>query len=96
MIRVSTIIPTYNNEATLAQAVDSALAQDLDGQEIILVNDGSTDGTHGIAAGYGERIRVIEQPNRGFNRSRNAALRIARGEYVAFLDADDIWPGVSN
>ena len=91
MIRVSTIIPTYNNEATLAKAIDSVLAQHVDGQEIIVVNDGSTDRTHAIAAGYEERIRLIEQPNRGFNRSRNAAIRIARGEYVAFLDADDIW-----
>jgi glycosyltransferase involved in cell wall biosynthesis len=92
--RVSTIIPTYNNAATIAEAIDSALAQDFEGQEIIIVNDGATDGTPAILASYGERIRTVEQRNRGYNRSRNAGIALARSEYIAFLDADDIWlPG---
>ena len=90
-IRVSTIIPAFNSAATLRAAIDSALAQEFEGQEILVVNDGSTDGTRAIVAGYGDKIRVIEHTNRGFNRSRNAAIRIARGEYFAFLDAGDFW-----
>ncbi len=93
-MRVSTIIPTYNCEATLAQAIDSALAQEIDGHEVIVVNDGSTDGSAAIIARYGNKIRQMEHPNRGFNRSRNPAAAIAQGEYLAFLDADDFWlPG---
>jgi glycosyltransferase involved in cell wall biosynthesis len=94
MIRVSTIIATYNNESTLVQAIESALAQNFDGQEIIVVNDGSTDGTLAILAGYGNKIRVINQPNQGVSRSRRPAAAVASGKYLAFLDADDIWlPG---
>jgi glycosyltransferase involved in cell wall biosynthesis len=94
MITVTTIIPTYNNEGTLAQAIDSALAQTIDGHEVIVVNDGSTDGTSAIIASYGDRIRTLDHSNRGFNKSRNPAAAIARGRYLAFLDADDYWlPG---
>lgn len=91
MIRVSTIIATYNNEATVGQAIDSALAQEFAGQEIIVVNDGSTDDTQTILAGYGDQIRVIDQTNQGVSRSRIPAAAVASGEYLAFLDADDIW-----
>jgi len=91
MVRVSTIIATYNNESTLVQAIDSALAQDFEGQEIIVVNDGSTDSTSSILAGYGDRIRVISQTNQGVSRSRRPAAAVARGKYLAFLDGDDIW-----
>jgi len=92
--RVSTIIPTFNCAATLPAAIDSALAQEFDRHEIIVVNDGSTDDTAAILARYGDRIRTIEQSNMGFNRARNVAIKIARGDYFAFLDADDIWlPG---
>jgi glycosyltransferase involved in cell wall biosynthesis len=93
-VRVSTIIPAFNSAATLRAAIDGALAQEFEGQEIIVVNDGSTDGTAAILASYGDRIRSVEQANRGFNPARNSAIRIACGEYFAFLDADDIWlPG---
>src|ERR1700731_2166457 len=91
MIRVTTIIATYNNESTLAQAIDSALGQDFEGQEIIVVNDGSTDNTSSIIAGYGSKIRVIDQTNQGANRSRRPAAAVGGGTYLAFLDADDIW-----
>jgi glycosyltransferase involved in cell wall biosynthesis len=70
------------------------LAQNFDGQAIIVVNDGSTDRTNAILAGYGARIQTISQPNQGFNRSRNIAIERASGKYIALLDADDIWlPG---
>lgn len=94
MIRVSTIIPTYNNEATLAQAIDSALAQDFEGQEIIVVNDGSTDATRSVIESYGQRIVALEQENAGPSAARNRAIDKAAGKYIAFLDADDVWlPG---
>jgi glycosyltransferase involved in cell wall biosynthesis len=90
-IRVSTIIPVYNGAATIARAIDSALAQDFAAQEIIVVNDGSTDDTKGILDRYGDTIRTIHQSNRGLSLARNAGIAIARGEYIAFLDADDYW-----
>ena len=90
-IRVSTIVPAYNNEATVAQAIDSALAQDFDGHEVVVVDDGSTDGTAAVLARYRDRIRVVHQANAGAASARNAGAAIALGEYFAFLDADDIW-----
>ena len=91
MIRISTIIPVYNGASTIARAVDSALAQTCDSHEIIVVNDGSTDGTSDILESYGRNIIAISQPNRGRAAARNAGLAMARGEYIAFLDADDEW-----
>jgi hypothetical protein len=89
--RVSIIMPAYNAAATIGEAIDSALAQTFQDFELIVVNDGSTDRTGEILENYGERIRTITQPNAGLSAARNAALKIAHGEYVAFLDADDIW-----
>jgi glycosyltransferase involved in cell wall biosynthesis len=94
MIRVSTIVPVFNGESTIAAATDSVLNQNFDAAEVIVVNDGSTDGTALILRSYGSKIRVIEQSNRGLSAARNAGAAIARGEYLAFLDADDEWlPG---
>jgi glycosyltransferase involved in cell wall biosynthesis len=92
--RVSTIIPTFNSAATLPAAIDSALAQDFREQEIIVVNDGSTDSTQAVLDSYGTHISVIQQENRGQPTARNKAIERAHGDYIAFLDADDIWlPG---
>jgi glycosyltransferase involved in cell wall biosynthesis len=92
---VSAIVPLYNAERFLVQTLDSALSQTLRDLEIIVVDDGSTDGSAALADGYAERhpdvVRVIHQPNQGLCHARNAALAIARGEYLALLDADDIW-----
>jgi glycosyltransferase involved in cell wall biosynthesis len=95
MARVSVIIPAFNAAATLAAAIDSALEQRFDGTlEVIVINDGSTDATPLVIGRYSERIRVIEQENRGPASARNAGTKIARGDYVAFLDSDDVWlPG---
>lgn len=71
--------------------MDSALAQDFDSIEVIVVNDGSIDATPHIIDSYPPRIRVIHQSNRGASAARNAAVRAARGELLAFLDADDVW-----
>ncbi|MBF6559877.1 MAG: glycosyltransferase family 2 protein [Candidatus Binataceae bacterium] len=91
MIRVSTIIPAYNGAATIRAAIDSALAQEFDGHEVIVVDDGSTDSTAQVLVEYDARIRVIHQPNRGVGAARNAGIALAQGEYIAFLDADDVW-----
>src|SRR5690349_12658433 len=95
MSKVSAIIPVFNGEATLREAIDSALAQNIDDAEIIVVDDGSTDSTPAIIQSYGARLRHLRQPNSGPATARNAAVKNAAGEYLAFLDADDKWlPGM--
>ncbi len=91
-MKVSVVIPTYNNEDTIAATVESALAQRFDGEfEVIVVIDGSTDGTRTVLEKFGDRIRVIEQENRGVSAARNAGIAAAVGEYIALLDGDDSW-----
>jgi glycosyltransferase involved in cell wall biosynthesis len=91
---VSAIIPAYNASAYIADAIDSVLAQTYPAVEIIVTNDGSTDRTPDVLASYAGSITVVDQPNRGLAAARNRAVRAARGEYLAFLDADDVWhPG---
>lgn len=91
MSTVSVIIPTYNHARYLREAIDSALAQTHPAVEVIVVDDGSTDGTPGILSDYGRRIRAIRQTNAGVAAARNTGLAAAMGAYVAFLDSDDIW-----
>ena len=91
MKTVSVVIPAYNHARYLPAAIDSALAQTYAPVEVIVVDDGSTDDTPRVLAAYGDRIRVIRQANQGAGAARNAGLAASRGEYVAFLDSDDIW-----
>jgi glycosyltransferase involved in cell wall biosynthesis len=88
---ISVLIAVYNGEAFIARAVDSALAQDFPNFEVIVVDDGSTDSTGLILRGYGDKIRSLRQDNHGQPAALNRGAAIARGEYVAFLDADDWW-----
>lgn len=89
---VSVIIPTFNRHAYLREAVDSVLAQTFTDYEVIVVDDGSTDGTGDvIRARYGDRVRYIRQENQGRSAARNNGAAAARGEYAAFLDDDDLW-----
>jgi glycosyltransferase involved in cell wall biosynthesis len=91
-VKISVIIPVWNAAATVGAAIDSVLAQQFDGAtELIVVDDGSRDGTQAVLDGYGDRVRVIRQPNRGAAAARNAGARVAHGEYLALLDADDRW-----
>lgn len=83
------IIPTYNREQIVARAIDSALAQTYNNIEIIVVDDGSADNTREVLAGYGERIRYRNKLHGGVSSARNAGIRLARGEFLAFLDSDD-------
>ncbi len=92
--RVSVIVPAYNAAWCVGRAVDSVLAQTWRDFELIVVDDGSRDGTAEILAGYGAAVRVVSKTNGGLSSARNAGIAAARGEYVAFLDADDWWlPG---
>lgn len=91
---VSVVIPAFNAGWCVRKAIDSVLAQDFGHREVIVVNDGSTDDTAAVLAGYGDAVRVIDQPNGGMSNARNAGIRAARGEFLAFLDSDDWWlPG---
>jgi glycosyltransferase involved in cell wall biosynthesis len=87
---VSLIIPTYNHARCLHEAIESALAQTHPRVEIIVVDDGSTDETADVLARYHGRLTSLRQTNRGLAAARNAGLRVAGGDYVAFLDADDV------
>ncbi|MEO7705802.1 MAG: glycosyltransferase family A protein [Thermoflexales bacterium] len=92
--RVSVIVPTFNRAAFLPQAIDSALAQGYDNLEIVVVDDGSTDGTRSVLEPYIDRIRYVYQENQGAAVARNTAIAASSGEFIAFLDSDDIWlPG---
>lgn len=88
---VSILIPSHNAARWLAATLDSALAQTWPHKEIILINDGSTDDSLAVARGFESRgVTIIDQPNRGASAARNAALRVARGDWLQFLDADDM------
>lgn len=90
---VTVAIATYNRGAYLIEAVESALAQEVD-VEVIVVDDGSTDDTPRLIEPYLDRVVYVPQANAGRAAARNAAIRRARGTYVAFLDSDDVWlPG---
>jgi glycosyltransferase involved in cell wall biosynthesis len=89
--RVSVIIPLYNCAPYVADAVRSVLAQPVPDLEVIVVDDGSTDGGADTLAQFGGRIRVLTQENSGAAAARNHGLREARGDLIAFLDADDWW-----
>ncbi len=88
---VSCIVPVYNGERYVTEAVDSILRQSWDALDVIVVDDGSTDDTVQALAPFEARVRVIRQDNAGPGAARNHGLEESRGEFVAFLDADDIW-----
>jgi hypothetical protein len=96
--RVSVVTAFLNEDRFLAETIESVFGQTFDDWELILVDDGSTDGSPAIARDYAERnpgrVRYLTHPgneNRGLSASRNAGISVARGEFVAFVDADDIW-----
>ena len=88
---ISCIVPVFNGDRYLGEALDSILAQTYRPIEIIVVDDGSTDGTGELVARYGDRIRYVKQTNQGAPTARNVGLSVANGEFIAFLDADDLW-----
>ncbi len=88
---VSAIIPVFNTARYLAEAIGSVLAQSLPPGEILVMDDGSTDDSAAVAESFGGRLRVHRLPHGGISATRNAGLARARGEWLAFLDADDVW-----
>ena len=88
---VSCIVPVFNGERFLAEALESILRQTHDRLDIIVVDDGSTDDTASVARAFGDRIRYIFQGNAGPAAARNRGIREALGDFIAFLDADDLW-----
>jgi glycosyltransferase involved in cell wall biosynthesis len=89
---ISVIIPVYNGEAFLPQAITSVRGQDYSPLEIIVIDDGSTDGTPDLVKDLGGDIRYIYQEHRGPAAARNTGIKTANGELIAFLDVDDLWP----
>ncbi len=88
---VSVIIPSYNSAGIIPEAIESVLAQSVPVDEIIVVDDGSEDDTAAACRRFGDRVRYARQQNAGASCARNTGISMARGDWLAFLDADDIW-----
>ncbi|OGW41381.1 MAG: hypothetical protein A2Y97_09450 [Nitrospirae bacterium RBG_13_39_12] len=88
---ISVIIPVYNCELYLAEAIESVFTQTYRPIEVIIVDDGSTDGTAKIALSFGDSVCYVHQPNRGPAAARNRGIKMAHGNIIGFLDADDKW-----
>ena len=88
---VSVVIPTHNGQRYIGATLDSVLAQRHRPLEILVVDDGSTDATAQIVTGYASEVRLIEQDQRGHPAARNTGIRAAGGEFLGFLDHDDLW-----
>src|SRR5271170_8041344 len=87
----SAIIPTYNRRELLQRTLQSVLSQDQVEPEIIVVDDGSTDGTMEMLGTFAPRVQTLRQTNRGPGAARNLGMTHASGDYIAFLDSDDLW-----
>src|SRR3712207_3352824 len=89
---ISVIIPVYNGEKTIQETIESVLNQTFPSFELIVINDGSHDSTLDIVSSIKDpRIKVFSYPNAGLSASRNRGISVACGEYVSFIDADDLW-----
>ena len=88
---VSVVIPSYNRAYIVGQAIESVLRQTYSNVEVVVIDDGSTDDTASVVKAFDERVRYIYQPNAGIAVARNSGIAAARGEFVAFLDSDDVW-----
>jgi len=90
-VAFSVIIPNFNNGPTLARAIESVLGQSYPAHEIIVIDDGSSDDSRAVAESFGDKVRYIHQANAGVSTARNNGARSATGNWLAFLDADDIY-----
>ena len=88
---MSVVIPTYNAAGTVKAAIESVLAQTYRDFEVVVIDDGSTDPTENVVREFGPRVRYFKQRNQGVSSARNAGIAQSRGEYLAFLDSDDLW-----
>ena len=90
MVTVSVIIPNYNRAQVIGETIANMLQQTLPPHQLIVVDDGSTDDSVDVIKSFGDRVTLIQQPNRGPGAARNAGLRIATGEFIQFMDSDDL------
>ncbi len=90
-MKISVVIPVYNRESRIAAAIESALAQAVEPFEVIVVDDGSSDHSADVADDFGNPVRVFRTANHGPSAARNRGVREARGDWIAFLDSDDLW-----
>jgi glycosyltransferase involved in cell wall biosynthesis len=90
-LKVSVVIPTYNSSTFIRSTLDSVFQQSLVPDEILVVDDGSTDDTVSILEAFEPRVRIVRQSNQGVSAARNALAKLAQGDFVAFLDHDDLW-----
>jgi hypothetical protein len=90
-MKVSVLIPAYNSAATIAATLDSVLCQTVPADEILVMDDGSTDETARILKHYEPKVTALWQPNGGVSSARNALIARAQGDFIAFLDSDDLW-----
>lgn len=90
-LRISVVLPAYNAEDVVGRAVESVLAQTRPADEVIVVDDGSSDDTSAVVRGFGAAVRCLRQENQGPGAARNTGAAAATGEWVAFLDCDDVW-----
>ena len=88
---VSIVIPTYNQSQFVNEALESVLSQSFQNFEIIVINDGSTDNTKAVLSNFNDHIQIINQENKGLSEARNKGIQKARGDFIAFLDSDDLW-----
>ncbi|MBU0568087.1 glycosyltransferase [bacterium] len=91
MNKVTVIIPTYNRASFLASTVESVLSQDYPDFEVLVIDDGSTDRTREAIKPYLSKINYLCQEHKGVSAARNHGIKLAEGEYIAFLDSDDLW-----
>jgi len=92
MPKISVVIPAYNAEKTIRKTIDSVLSQSFEDLEIIVINDGSTDNTIGEIESFSDpRVRLLNFQNGGLSTARNRGIEFSRGQYIAFIDADDLW-----
>lgn len=92
MPAIDVVMPCFNAEMYIQEALDSVFSQSLPAGTVVVVDDGSTDSSASIAGRFGKRVLLIRQPNAGISAARNAGLAACSSPLVAFLDADDIWP----
>src|SRR4051795_5122495 len=86
---IAVVIPVYNGERFLRDAIESVLAQSLPAAEVVVVDDGSSDRSAAVAEGFGPPVRVLRKPHRGVSAARNVGVEHSRSDLIAFLDADD-------
>jgi glycosyltransferase involved in cell wall biosynthesis len=89
--RIAAVIPTYNRDEFIARAIDSVVTQRCPPDEVIVVDDGSSDRTKAVVSRYGDRVTFVQKENGGVSSARNAGVELARADFIAFLDSDDYW-----